>query len=79
MSGYNLYRKDRVNRKGGRVAVYVHSNLNSAELCVHADGYSDNIEITWVQCEHRSLLYYIAASACYHPPRQHYPDELLKL
>jgi len=76
ISGYNVYRKDRPKRKGGGIAIYVHTDLLSTDICPHTDGYSENIEITWVQCVHGSTVYYLAA--CYHPPRPHYPDDLLK-
>jgi len=74
--GYKLYRSDRAKRKGGGIAIYVHSQLISIELRPHPDGYSENIEIIWVRCDHGTKVYYIAA--CYHPPRPHYPDDLLK-
>ena len=74
--GYYQYRKDRAKRKGGGIAVYVHSDLVSAEIHVHPDGYSENIEITWVHCEFGNTVYYLAA--CYHPPRPHYCDDVLK-
>ena len=61
---------------GGGIAIYVHSQLISIELRPHPGGYSENIEIIWVRCEHGTKVYYIAA--CYHPPRPHYPDDLLK-
>ena len=61
--GYIIYsyRKDRAKRKGGGIAVYVHSDLVSTELCPHSDGYSENIEILWVQFVYMNTVYYIAA------------------
>ena len=42
----------------------------------HARYYShSDIEITCVQCEHKSTVYYIAP--CYHPPRPQYSNDLL--
>jgi len=42
-----------VARKG--VAVYVHSDLLFDELCPHANRYSENVEITWVEIKPFSL------------------------
>jgi hypothetical protein len=76
IDGYNLFRKDRVGKKGGGVAIYVRDDINSAIkiLCPHSR--STLTKVLWVECIYFDTTHYIAA--CYHPPKARYCEEVLK-
>jgi len=50
ISGYNLYRKDRKDRIGGGVCVYVCESISSLEVC-SPNLCSNKVEVVW--CELR--------------------------
>jgi len=64
ISGYNLYRKDRVGRGGG-VCIYVCKSVVSAEVC-NPNLYATDLEVTW--CELRSGSERILAGCFYRKP-----------
>jgi len=59
--GYTVYRRDRVGCKGGGVAIYVRSTLQSNIWTYAAD--NSTYELLWVQ------INTIIVGALYHPPR----------
>lgn len=69
MPGYTLYRHDSQRRRGGRVALYVRSALQSAVWTCSAD---DRVyELHWQRVGDLFL------GALYHPPRSLYTADLL--
>ena len=73
--GYSLFRKDRVRKKGGGVAVYVRNDIDSSIISL-CNNHNIFVEIVWVKCCVNNCVYYIAA--CYHPPKARYTDEDLR-
>ena len=71
---YNLFRRDRTSRRGGGVAVYVRSSLNS-KICDYQIA-DVRIELLWIEVTFDNRTYIIGA--LYHPPKPLYKDaELL--
>jgi exonuclease III len=69
IDGYKLYRRDRLRRRAGGVAVYAWSSLPSSEWIYEGD---DRLyEVIWV----RVTKVFIAA--VYHPPKPVYQAEQL--
>ena len=52
MEGYRLFRKDRLGRRGGGVALYVREQLKCTELCLGND--DEPTESSWVRTEERT-------------------------
>ena len=74
IDGYNLIRKDRVNKKGGGVCFYVRNDI----ICKKCHFESCNlwIEIEWIQVIYADTVYYI--SCCYYPLKpRHTPDQFI--
>ena len=72
VDGYTVFRRDRVGRRGGGVAVYVTSALQSSRWTPSVAGLA-TLEVDWVRVGDRMLI-----AALYHPPRPIYkPEELL--
>jgi exonuclease III len=69
-------RKDRQNKKGGGVAIYVRNDICSKIITPNADNQRELTEVLWVECDCNDTVYYIAA--CYHPPKARYCDSVLK-
>jgi hypothetical protein len=69
IDGYTMYRRDRIGRCGGGVAVYVRSELQSAEWKCTADDRA--YEVLWVRIGAAFM------AAIYHPPKPQYRTELL--
>ena len=61
LEGYNLHRRDRLGRRGGGVALYVRSNIQSTIWTFSAD--DKRFELLWVR-----LCNGIFVAAVYHPP-----------
>jgi len=76
VSNYTLFRRDRLNRKGGGVCAYVRNDITCCycQPVVHKPNASctDNLEILWLECNYVGITYYIAC--CYHPPRPRYDN-----
>lgn len=64
LPGYNFYRKDRVNRVGGGVGVYVRANL----LCETIDINVNNTDIEFILLKITIGTYKLALIAIYRPP-----------
>ena len=76
ISGYTLFRRDRVRRNAGGVAVYVRNTLPAVEWL--PTPLIDSIyELLWVQVSHAHDLAFVCA--LYHPPSPLYktPDILM--
>ena len=67
--GYTLSRRDRVGRRGGRVALYVRSTLQWADCKYDAD--DRTFELHWVRIGNTFI------GALYHPPRPLYSTDSL--
>ena len=68
ISGFVLFRKDRVKRKGGGVCVYIKECLDPVIL---AETYSlEFSEIMFLRIKHSGVYYLFCA--CYHPPKPKY-------
>lgn len=65
ISDYTLYRRDRVGRRGGGVAVYVSAELQSSRWTPTITADRD-LEIDWVRIGDRAFV-----AALYHPHVQH--------
>ena len=73
LTGYNLFRHDRHNRKGGGVCVYVRNEIASEVIwpAVHSNPL---VEIVVLKCKYHQRSYFIAC--CYYPPKPLYsPDQ----
>jgi hypothetical protein len=66
---YTLHRRDRIGRRGGGVAVYVRTTLQSVQWSYTAD--NRTCELLWVRIDNLFI------GAIYHPPRPTYQTELL--
>ena len=67
--GYTLWRRDRHGRRGGGVALYVRSSLQSAEWIYSAD--NREYELSWVRVGS------VFIGAMYHPPKPRYSLDAL--
>ncbi|KAK4824656.1 hypothetical protein QYF61_017029 [Mycteria americana] len=66
MDGYKLFRRDRRDRRGGGVALYVRESLDSLEL----DDGDDTVEYLWVRIRGKANKADIVVGVCYRPPNQ---------
>lgn len=73
IDGYALFRRDRIGRRGGGVAVYVNSSL-SADVWT-CPGDSTQFELLWVRVQ--ALNHSIFVGALYHPPKPLYQPAAL--
>ena len=71
--GYQLFRRDRLRRKGGGVALYARSEQNAVELTFKGDNVA--FELLWIKvhCGTRNVI----MGVLYHPPKPSYKTELL--
>ena len=74
LPGYSLFRRDRVKRKGGGVAIYVRNDLHATESSVCE--IKRDIELLWVSFEYGTRRCYIGA--LYHPPAPIYKMDDLR-
>jgi hypothetical protein len=65
IAGYSLFRRDRLGRKGGGVAIYVHSSIAASKVELVPD-LASLFETLWVRIEHNTGPTFIGA--LYHPP-----------
>jgi hypothetical protein len=72
---YNLFRKDRLIKTAGGVAVYVRDDIDASVVVLQSGNLSQVTEVLWVACNYKSVTYYVA---CYHPPKVRYCDHVLK-
>ena len=73
VDGYALFRRDRVGRRGGGVAVYVNSRL-SADVWP-CPGDSAQFELLWVRVQAQKHTTFVGA--LYHPPKPQYQPAAL--
>lgn len=72
---YNIFRKNRLNRKGGGVAILVRSNF-SADYLENLNNLNRNFEVCWVQIKNAAQP--TICAVVYHPPNPKYnSDDLL--
>ena len=69
--GYNVYRRDRIGRRGGGVAVYVRSTMQSSSWTPSVAD-NRNFELQWVRI---GAHFFVAA--LYHPPKPIYDKKKL--
>ena len=67
--GYSLFRRDRIGRKGGGVALYVRESLQATPWVCTGDDRA--FELLWVKVNN------VFVGALYHPPKPCYATELL--
>lgn len=73
IDGYNLFRRDRIGRRGGGVAVYVHNRfIVDIWKC---PGDTQLLEILWLRVQDERFSYFVGA--VYHPPKPIYPPSVL--
>ncbi|PKU32130.1 dtw domain-containing protein 2 [Limosa lapponica baueri] len=68
MEGYRLFRKDRLGRRGGGVALYVKDQLECVELHLGMD--EDMTESLWVRIKGSTGAGDVTVGVCYRPPDQ---------
>ncbi|PKU49340.1 rna-directed dna polymerase from mobile element jockey-like [Limosa lapponica baueri] len=68
MEGYRLFRKDRLGRRGGGVALYVTDQLECVELHLGMD--EDPTESLWVRIKGSTGAGDVIVRVCYRPPHQ---------
>ena len=73
INGYRLYRRDRLGRRAGGVAVLVAEALRASEQEV--TGYTRTLELLWVKVTLPGRTVFVGA--LYHPPRPVYDTEIL--
>ncbi|PKU38249.1 dtw domain-containing protein 2 [Limosa lapponica baueri] len=73
MEGYRLFRKDRLGRQGGGVALYVNDQLECVELHLRMD--EDLSESLWVRIKGRTGAGDVTVGVCYRPPHQSYRED----
>ena len=74
VNDFSLFRRDRVDRRGGGVAVYIHNHL-SADMWT-CPGDSSQFELLWVRVQ--AQRHEVVIDALYHPPKPlHKPTALL--
>ncbi|CAI9604872.1 unnamed protein product, partial [Staurois parvus] len=66
--GYVLIRRDRVNRKGGGVCLYVRSDLRASVKENLVDGECDEAEVLWVELHMWVCTIKVIIGVCYRPP-----------
>ncbi|GAB0208671.1 hypothetical protein GRJ2_003332800 [Grus japonensis] len=66
MDGYKLFRRDRQERRGGGVALYVKECFDCLEL---NDG-DDRVECLWIRIRGKANKADIMVGVCYRPPNQ---------
>jgi len=71
VDGYILFRRDRVKRKGGGVAVYVRESLHDAVVWSPTPSTNPTFELLWVKVGHGHNMIFVGA--LYHPPAYHPP------
>jgi hypothetical protein len=69
LDGYNLFRKDQHNRKGGGVCIYVKNDITSEIIWPTVDS-NPLIEAVVLKCKFNQRTYYLAC--CYYPPKPVY-------
>ena len=70
IEGYRLFRRDRVGRQGGGVAIYVSERYNASVYSNFNHPCLDSFEIIWVKIHTNNSLAFVGA--LYHPPRPTY-------
>ena len=70
IDGYRLFRRDRVGRQGGGVAIYVSERYNATVYSNFEHPSHDTFEIIWVKITTNNSLAFVGA--LYHPPRPIY-------
>jgi exonuclease III len=73
MEGYQLFRRDRVKRQGGGVAVYVRSCMTVIEMKFEGD--SNVFELPWLQVKYGTRG--VVIGDLYHPPKPIYEADAL--
>ncbi|PKU29010.1 hypothetical protein llap_20687 [Limosa lapponica baueri] len=68
MEGYRLFRRDRLGRWEGGVALYVNDQLECMELHLGID--EDLTESLWVRIKGRTGAGDVTVGVCYRPPHQ---------
>ena len=73
LSGFTLYRRDRSDRKGGGLCVYVRDNILCSYFYPNSAHATRDVEIMWLKLYCCDTTFYIAL--CYHPPKPVYSEE----
>ena len=71
IDGYDVFRRDRPKRDGGRVCIYVRNNID-ASVVTFTDS-PTRFEKIWITFSNGKHEYY--AACCYHPPAPRYCSE----
>lgn len=75
INDYNIFRLDRVKRKGGGVCFYVRKNI-ICNIIIFPSVQNVKFELFWIRCVFKNIVYSIAC--CYHPPKPQYtPPSLI--
>ena len=69
LRGYNIFRRDRTNRKGGGVLIYVRDDINCSDISIKFNDPLSihEVEIIWVELTF-SENKKVALGVCYRPP-----------
>jgi Reverse transcriptase (RNA-dependent DNA polymerase) len=70
IDGYIAHRRDRKQRRGGGVAIYITCRVKSEPCSFDLEAHSDKFELLWVKTSVLSTACYIGA--LYHPPKPLY-------
>ena len=64
ISGYTLYRKDRQDRRGGGVALYIRNSLDAQVLNLDKENNAESIWVRIMDTNSKGII----IGACYRPP-----------
>ena len=74
LPGYSLFRRDRLKRRGGGVAIYVRTTLHATILELE-EPYNRNLELLWLRVTVEGHVFIVAAVD--HPPKLIYQESEL--
>ena len=74
LPGYSLFRRDRLKRRGGGVAIYTKTGLHATILELE-EPYDRNLELLWLRVTLEGHAFIVAA--VYHPPKPIYQESEL--
>ena len=66
MEGYRLFKRDRLGRKGGGVALYIKKDYE----CVEINNVDDRVESIWIRIKAKANKTDVIVGVCYRPPNQ---------
>jgi len=76
IKGYVLLCKDRVEKNGSGVCMYVREDIKCSSMSLHPNSLSEYVKVLWAEFHYGRAIYYIAAYVVI--PKARYCDSILK-